>query len=110
MTLDSASRRVATMNTNNAAPTRRTHERIAAKLPVRLDDQLGITRDVSVGGVYFELDISLAIASEVQFDIDITTPQGMMKLTCSGRVVRAEQHGNRTGVAVAMKDARLEIV
>jgi hypothetical protein len=89
---------------------RREHQRIPAALPVHVADQMGTTRDVSVGGIYFELETTTSIGSEISFEIDIASPKGPMKFKCNGLVVRAEQKNGRTGIAVKIAESRLEIV
>jgi hypothetical protein len=79
-------------------------------MPVRMAEQVGLTRDVSVGGIYFELDSSAAIGSSISFDIELETSLGKMTLKCNGQVVRTEQQGNRTGIAVRMMDSKFEAV
>jgi hypothetical protein len=99
------------MNTeNNTNPARRQHERVPVEMPVSLAEGTGTTRDVSASGVYFEFDGSMAVGSDISFEIEMTTPQGPMKLKCRGQVVRTEQNGSRMGVAVKMNDSRLEAV
>jgi len=87
---------------------RRKHERVVAEMPVRHEGSLGTTRNVSASGVFFEIDSSMAVGSEISFEIDMQTNLGPMTMKCQGLVVRTEQKGSRIGVAVRMTDSRLE--
>jgi PilZ domain len=92
-------------------PNRRGHERVSIAMPMFMAGKTGVTRDVSVSGVYFEIDGAAAIGSEVSFEIEMDTATlGLTKVKCSGQVVRKEQQGSRTGIAVTMTDSRLEVV
>lgn len=77
-------------------------------LPVKLADALGTTRDVSAGGVYFEIDSNIVVGSDISFEIALDAPGGPMTLRCNGQVVRIDQKDGRTGVAVRMTDSGLE--
>lgn len=91
------------------APKPRRAERIDVALPVRLANRTGLTRNISVGGIYFEMDAAAEAGSEISFDVEMETPLGRMTLRCNGRVVRTEQQNDgRTGVAVKMTDSKLE--
>jgi hypothetical protein len=89
---------------------RREHERVLAEFPVRLSGEFGMTWNVSMDGVFFEVDRSMAVGSEISFEIGMQTDLGPMTMKCQGLVVRTEQKGSRTGVAVRMTDSRLEAV
>lgn len=79
-------------------------------MPVRVAEHIGVTRDVSASGIYFEMDSGTEIGSEISFDVEMDTLSGPMKLKCSGVVVRKEQSGSRTGVAVRMLESKFEAV
>lgn len=99
------------MKTDTTTPNRRRSERVLAEMPVRVGGSLGATHDVSATGVFFEIDSSMAVGSEISFEIEMRTALGpMMMMKCSGPVVRTEQKGSRTGIAVKMTDTRMETV
>jgi hypothetical protein len=78
----------------------RKDERVPAALRVSVDGAVGLTRDVSASGIYFETETSYAAGSDIRFTVDIGTPSGDMVLSCQGNIVRVENHGSRIGVAV----------
>lgn len=83
-------------------------ERVDVALPVHLADRIGLTRNISVGGIYFEMDAAAEAGSEISFDIEMETPLGKMMLRCSGQIVRTEEKGKRSGIAVRIVESRLE--
>lgn len=85
----------------------RREERVRAALPVNIGNVVGITRDVSASGLYFETDAAFAAGNPIQFAIDIETPGGMMVLYCRGEIVRVEQRGAQRGVAVRIMESSL---
>lgn len=91
-------------------PARRKEERVPAAMPVKLAKGLGTTRDVSASGVFFEMDSDLTVGGEISFEIEMDTALGPMTMKCRGKVVRTEQKGSRTGIAVKLSDSRLEAV
>lgn len=98
------------MEANAPTTVNRKHERVSAAMPVRLEDALGTTRDVSASGVYFEIDCKMAVGSEISFEIEMSTLLGPMKMKSRGRIVRVEQKDGRAGIAVTMIDSLLEAV
>lgn len=85
-------------------PERRKVQRIPMALPVELSEGTGITRDLSVCGVFFETDRSFLPGESIQFTLvlEYLDPRQPVRLQCQGRVVRIERHGELTGVAVAI--------
>lgn len=88
-------------------------KRIEAREPVELpltlaDGSTGTTRDVSISGLFFEIDNKLEPGSVVDFSIEISANGRSMLLTGQGEVVRIEAGGTRTGVALRMLDSHLE--
>lgn len=72
-------------------------------MPVVLADGMGVTRDMSVSGVYFWTDMPAflpALGNSISFAVAITRPGGKMTIKCRGVVVRTEPRGNDVGVAV----------
>ncbi|MDP2195157.1 MAG: PilZ domain-containing protein [Rhodocyclaceae bacterium] len=89
----------------------RADARQQVELPVSLEEgSMGSTCDVSASGVFFEIDSSLAVGSQISFEIEMHSAIGPMTMKCVGLVVRTEQKDGRTGVAVKMTDSRLVAV
>jgi hypothetical protein len=87
---------------------KRRAERIIASLPVRIGDSIGITRDVSASGVFFETETDFSIGNSISFEVEFATPSGVLVLRCIGHVVRAETREKRVGVAVRIADFAVE--
>ena len=82
---------------------KRKEQRADAAMPVVLADGMGVTRDMSVSGVYFWTDMPAflpALGNSISFAVAITRPGGKMTIKCRGVVVRTEPRGNDVGVAV----------
>lgn len=86
---------------------KRTEQRIRAGLRVSVDGVVGITRDVSESGIFFETDASYAAGSEISLFIDVDTPGGRITLACRGDIVRVERHATRVGVAVKIVETTI---
>ena len=87
----------------NRHPEKRKEERNNAAMPVVLQNGNGLTRDMSVSGVYFWIDMpafSPALGNSISFAVAITRPGGKMTIKCKGVVVRTEPRGSDLGVAV----------
>jgi hypothetical protein len=77
-------------------------------LPIDIGGRsVGLTRDLSAGGVYFESDTEYAVGSEIRFALEFASPGGRLLLRCVGEVVRIAR-GERIGVAVRISESRLE--
>lgn len=98
----------------NTAATReqdkRKEQRVSAALPVDLGTATGITRDVSASGVFFEVDATYALSSEIRFAVELDTPGGKMMLRCEGEIIRIEPRDKRVGVAVRIVESTIEPV
>ena len=83
--------------------------RVNTKVPVRLrSGSLGVTRDVSPNGVYFEVSEKITPGSMLHFTIDFDDPSGgLLELECTGTVVRVDEGDGKVGVAVSIADSRL---
>jgi hypothetical protein len=87
-------------------------ERVATTLPVMVSgDVLGLTRDVSVTGIFFEIDTAntvYTLGSNIDFAVELNTPTGAMALKCQGHIVRTESHDSKIGIAVKIIDSFFE--
>jgi len=90
----------------------RQNDRVVAMLPVRFEDGgVGLTRNLSPGGVYFVVDESVVAGNAVRFSLEFTSGDAVaadLYLECVGEVVRVESVGGKLGVAVKLTESRLE--
>ncbi len=88
------------MEKRNAPPAeQRAAARFDAALPVELDGVPAQTSNVSATGVYLETDVPHRVGDIVQFTIEFQLHGERHRLTCEGKVVRVDPHGDRVGVA-----------
>jgi hypothetical protein len=83
---------------------RRRAPRFRIAIPVELDEGAGITRDVSLSGVFFETDRSFAPGEQINMVmvLERVSPGRPVRLQCEGRVVRVTRFDTQIGVAVAI--------
>lgn len=101
------------MPTPEAAPRsreRRRAVRFPIAIPVELEGGTGVTRDVSLSGVFFETDQFFLMGAPIRLTLVLerASPGQPVRLQCEGRVVRVErrQPELRLGVAVAIESYR----
>ena len=90
----------------------RRNPRVAAKAPVTVDGGgKGETENLSPSGVYFLIGgEGVEVGKNIHFTISFgaTGPgEGKLNMECVGRVVRVEQEGDKTGVAVQIQESQL---
>lgn len=75
----------------------RAGKRFPLQLPIRVAGTDGFTRNVSAAGIYLNADTSLAVGTELEFDLilpaDIVGGNSDVHVMCSGHVVRVEPRG-----------------
>lgn len=81
---------------------------MSVTIPVRIFEKTGYTRDVSASGILFELDADNDVGSKVSFELEFDTPNGKLRLRCSGDVVRKESKGQKTALAVKIAESQFE--
>ena len=89
----------------------RQNDRVVAMLPVRFEDGgVGVTRNLSPGGVYFVVDESIVAGDAIRFSLEFSSGGSAadLYLECVGEVVRVESAGTKLGVAVKLSESRLE--
>lgn len=80
-------------------------ERLA--LPIKLGGgRSAMTRDISPSGLFFEMDGIHQMHGSVDFEMHL--PEGRMKFTAVGQILRVEHRHGKTGVAVRLMSPRLE--
>ena len=91
-----------------AVEKRREH-RMYATRPVRLDRGTGVTRNISMSGVFFEIDVGYAPGSIINFAIELDGPaEKKLMLGCRGMIVRVERRDGKVGVAAKIVGSKLE--
>ena len=82
-----------------AVEKRREH-RMYATRPVRFNRGTGITRNISMSGVFFETDVDYVPESVINFAIELDGPaEKKLMLKCRGMIVRVEHRDGKLGVA-----------
>lgn len=76
-----------------------------ASLPIYLDEATGLTRDVSVSGMFFETNASFSVGEPINFRVEFDAPAGKMMLNCRGEIVRTEKQADRIGVAIRIAES-----
>jgi hypothetical protein len=84
----------------------RSAKRVRVEVPVHLDQGSGITRDVSSSGVFFFTNQKISQGMSLCFvlELDHVFSGEPVRLRCRGQVVRVEEAGERTGVAISISD------
>ena len=119
-----ANRRIAIVGANSgidsAAAERinRAEKRLNAALPLSLEGgAIGLTRDVSASGIFFETDVINEPGSIIHFTLTFDGPSGGMTLKCQAQVLRVEpqlvgnaagERGSRVGIAAKIIDSKFE--
>ncbi len=89
---------------------RRRAARFPIAIPVELEGGTGVTRDVSLSGVFFETNQFFALGEPIRLTLVLerASPGQPVRLQCDGRVVRVErrQAELRLGIAVAIESYR----
>ena len=77
---------------------------------MELKKGVGVTRDFSASGVYFETDQSLAPPEPIEFFLILEHSElgPQVRVRCRGEVVRVEPKGEKTGIAVAISSYGFE--
>jgi hypothetical protein len=94
------------------ASTKRREERVQTALKVDLDNAVGLTRNFSASGIFFQTnpDGTLpSLGSEINFSIDLDSPAGKLTLRCTGEIVRVEQKDDLVDVAAKIISSKLEL-
>ena len=87
----------------------RIEDRVIMTLPVNLQGgAVGMTRDISASGIYFETEMEPMRDSPLAFTVEFQSGSGGMTLRCRAEVLRVEQLGNRVGVAARILESKLE--
>lgn len=88
----------------------RKYERFEITMPMRLGSRIGLIKNISESGIYFEIKHKIDIMNTVNFDIEMSASVGPMNLKCQGMVVRMDRKADRTGIAVYLLDSKFELI
>jgi len=85
---------------------KRTSQRILIEIPVYLNQEKTMTRDISWSGIYFLTQQNFSEGSELNFclDLNYALPGKPVKLDCQAEVVRIEPRGTKFGVAARINN------
>lgn len=83
-------------------------ERHPVSMPISLGAKIGIAKDISATGIYFEIDAKQKVGSNITFLLELITPGGPIKINCKGKVVRLENKDGHIGVAATIKDSEFQ--
>src|SRR3989442_5291960 len=88
----------------------RRHERYPLTLPIELAHGGGLTRNVSVGGVYFVTDQPHTPGGLIEFTLALGegSPSVPCHLRCNGAILRVEPQGDQVGTAAAIPSSRTD--
>ncbi len=95
--------------TNQPHVERRSAERFLVSLPVETDRGRGVTRDVSVAGLYLVTDQALAVNDHLQMTLSVPDPdhpraRPPLRVILRGRVVRVEDRAGALGAGIALDE------
>ena len=85
---------------------KRSAVRTKIEIPVTLENGVGVTRDISLTGIYMKTSQPYALGDRVKFTLELeyVVPEGPMQFTCVGRIVRVENLDGEYGVASTIDD------
>ena len=91
-----------TARSSSRVPDRRRAVRFPITVPVELDGGGGVTRDVSLSGVFFETEQWFAPGEPIRLTLVLerASPGYTIRVQCEGRVVRVVDSDTKTDVAV----------
>ncbi len=94
------------MDTPPGARIRRQEVRISLSVPIELATETGVTRNVSISGVYFECQGGYEVGDSITFALvlDHADPQGQLRVHCRGTVLRVDPAPTGIGIAVQIVD------
>jgi hypothetical protein len=82
----------------------RRDERFESDLTIKLDQGVGVMRNVSASGLYFVTDADLKKGDPLEFTLEFSGEHiGQVSARCEARVVRVEPHGAQKGVGATFE-------
>ena len=85
---------------------KRASQRIEVEVPVYINNEKAVTRDISWAGIYFLTSQTFTEGGELNFSIDLSyaLPGKPIKLDCQGEVIRVERHNGKYGIAARINN------
>lgn len=85
---------------------KRREERFDLEAPVIFDNGCGLSRDMSLSGIYFVTDQPFTPGRTVKFSVTLEyiRPGKPLQLDCQGQVLRIEPVGKQFGVAASISN------
>lgn len=93
---------------NPKSQEQRKEERVLVEHTVKITNTQDVTRDISASGVYFWLDITVALGETINFIIEIGRKGVNFILKCVGEIVRVESRDGKIGVAVKISQSVMQ--
>jgi hypothetical protein len=86
----------------------RSEERIQVSLKVNLLNMYCMTRDVSVSGVFLEVNAPFVNGRQIDFTVEFDNPGGKLLLICKGKILRVVKWNGRFGVAIRILKSEIQ--
>jgi hypothetical protein len=89
-----------------SAAEKRAVQRIEIEGPIHLEQGCGITRDISLSGVYFvsDQDFSEGVRFRFTIELEYAIPGRPIHIDCLAQVLRVEPLGAQSGIAARIDD------
>ncbi len=100
------------MQTGHFLSEQRSAERFIVSLPVETDKGPGITRDVSLSGIYLVTGQRLAAGDHLQLVVTLPDRDRVLplRLSLKGRVTRVEDVDGAMGAGIALDEESMHLV
>ena len=94
---------------DGGARDKRQERRMSMTRPVQLERGKGVTRNISISAVFFEIDMEYDPGNKFNFTIELDGPADKtLMLRCRGAIVRVELRGGKLGIAAKIVASKLE--
>lgn len=90
------------INKSSTTDGQRSADRFDTQLPVDINGIPSLTRNISATGMYVETDTHTSPGAHLHFTVEVVVWGKKLRLVCDGEVVRVDQKGDKTGVAVKL--------
>lgn len=89
----------------------RSEERIPTSMPIVIlgeKEVPGVTKNMSISGVFIEVDSKLEVGKNINFTINLDIPGSALVLKCIGKVIRAELVDGKIGFGVRIDASQVD--